>query len=374
MSYEIIEVTSSRELRKFINYPYRLYKGNPFYVPPLKSNEQDTLRASVNPAYDHCVTKFWLALKDDKVVGRIAGILNHSYISKWGKQYMRFGWFDFQDDQSIAADLLEQVELWALHEDMEAVHGPFGFTNFDPAGVLVEGFDQLSTTAELYNYPYYPIHIERAGYRKEVDWVEYRINVPPVIPKKIEQIANIVRRRNGLALVTPKSKKELAMYIRPIFALINDTYCHLHGMVPFTEKQVQYYIKKYVPFFREDYTALVIDSKGELIAFAIAIPSLSRALQRAGGTLFPWGLFAVMKALRTSRECEMCLVAVRPDYHGKGVNALLMEQIHKAFILNKIDVAESNPELENNVRVQSIWTYYEATLHKRRRCYIKHLR
>lgn len=371
--YAIKEVCTSHDLQDFIDFPYTLYRGNTCYVPPLKTDEKTTLQAATNPAFDFCESRYWLARRGNKVVGRIAGIINHAFIDHWGKKYARFGWFDFEDDESLAAALLWQVEQWAVERGMEAIHGPMGFTNFDPAGLLVDGFDQIATLAELYNYPYYRDYIERAGYQKEVDWVEYKIPVPEKVPPKIRQLAAIVKRRNKLSVIVPKSSKEIEHYAREIFGLINTCYGHLHGMVSLTEKQIDYYTRRYLSFIRNDYVSLIADQHGTLIAFGITMPSLSRALQKANGSLFPLGLFHIMKSLRRNDRAELCLVAIRPDYQGKGVNALLMEEIHKAYIRNKIEVAESNPELESNAPVQALWSYYESQQHKRRRCYRKYL-
>ena len=368
----IKEVCSPRELDAFIDFPYRLYRGNPFYVPPIKSDERITLQHT-NPALDHCDAKYWLAYRGRKMVGRIAGIINHAYITRWGKKYARFGWFDFEEDVTIAPALLQHVERWAKDQGMDAVHGPMGFTNFDPAGILVDGFDQLATLSELYNYPYYVRCIEKAGYHKEVDWIEYRISIPKKVPEKISQVASIVKRRNKLTIVNLRKSNDIKQYAYSIFELLNLCYGHLHGMVPLTEKQIQYYTKRYLSLIRNDYVSLVVDQEGTLIAFGITLPSLSKALQKANGTLFPFGIFHLMRALRKNNMAELCLVAIRPDYQGKGVNALLMEEINKAFTRNGIVTAESNPELEDNKQVQSLWSYYEARQHKRRRCYLKYL-
>lgn len=369
----IKEVNTSGALRDFIDFPYRLYRGNPYYVPPLKTDEKITLQQTTNPAFDHCESRYWLACRDGKVVGRIAGIVNHSFVRLWKKKYARFGWFDFEEDETIALALLRQVEQWAVEQGMDAVHGPMGFTNFDPAGVLVEGYDQLATLAELYNYPYYPTCLEAAGYLKEVDWVEYKICVPQEVPKKIAQVASIVKRRYKLSIVNLNNANDIARYSRSIFELVNRCYGHLHGVVPLTDRQIHYYVERYLSFIRKDFVSLVVDQEGKLIAVGITMPSLSKALQKANGTLLPFGIFHIMTALRKNNMAELCLVAIRPDYQGKGVNALLMEEINKAYIRNNILVAEANPELESNKRVQSLWTHYETRQHKRRRCYLKYL-
>ncbi len=373
MGIVIKEAKTSEEIKTFISFPYTLYHKNRYYVPPLKIDEETTLRKNKNPAFDHCISKYWLAYRGQKLVGRIAGIINHAFVTKWNKKFARFGWFDFEEDDTIARLLLQQVEQWADQEGMVAVHGPMGFTNFDPGGMLVEGYDQIATLAELYNYPYYPSYVEKAGYQKEVDWVEYKISIPKTVPRKIVQVANIVKRRNALHLVKPKKSNELRAYTQEIFKLINLSYSHLHGMVPLTEKQIQYYTKRYLPLMRKDFISLVIDRHGTLIAFCLTMPMLSKAFQKANGSLFPLGFYHILKAMRINTTSELCLIAVHPEYQGKGVNALLIEEINKSFIRNKVTIAESNPELEDNTRVQSMWLNYEAKCHKRRRCYIKYL-
>ena len=366
-------VETDQDLKDFIGFPYSLYRNNPYYVPPLRADQETVLRVDQNPAFDHCTAQYWLAYKNNRVVGRIAGIVNHAFIDKWKKKYARFGWFDFEEQEGVAPSLLSTCENWAKKQGMEALHGPMGFTNFDPAGMLVEGFDQPATISALYNYPYYVSAIEKAGYRKEVDWVEYKIQVAGTVPKKIEQLAKIVKRRNKVEVINPQKSQDIERYAHEIFKLINTCYSHLHGMVELTEKQIQFYIRQYLPIIRKDFITLVVNETGALIAFGITMPSLSKALQKANGSLFPFGFLHLFMDMRKNNMGELCLVGVRPDYQGKGINALLLEEVNKSYIQNKIKVVESNPELEDNRQVQSLWDYYEARQHKRRRCYIKPL-
>lgn len=364
---------TGQDMKDFISFPYNLYRNNPYYVPPLKTDQVTTLSKDHNPAFTHCESRYWLAYKKNKVVGRIAGIINHAFIDKWGKRYARFGWFDFEDDESVAQSLLMICEAWARDWGMAALHGPMGFSNFDPAGMLIHGFDQIATLATLYNYPYYVTHIEKAGYQKEVDWVEYKIYLESKVPKKIEQLSSVVKRRNRVSVIHPKNPQDIDRYAHDIFDLINTCYSHLHGMVELTERQIQYYIKRYLPLIRKDFISLVVNDDGALIGFGIIMPSLSKALQKANGSLFPLGFLHLFLDIRKNSVGELCLIAIRPDYQGKGINALLMEAANKAYIQNKIYTVESNPELEDNKQIQSLWDYYAAHQHKRRRCYIKYL-
>jgi len=373
MNITVKEVKSKKELQAFIDFPYRLYANHPYYVPPLRFDEKATLSKDKNPAFDYCNARYWLAYKGDKVVGRIAAILNKAYIEKWKNQYLRFGWIEFEEDEAIVKALIGEVEGWAKELGMKAVHGPLGFTDLDHEGMLVEGFDQLGTLAAIYNYPYYPKFIEKLGYAKDADWVEYKITLPKTVPEKLEKIASIVERRLELSLVKTKKSKDILPYAKEIFELINEAYSHLFGVVPLTEKQIQYYTKQYFSFVRPDFLPLIVDKTGKLVAFAVTMPSLSVALQKAKGSLLPFGVFHLLKALKKNEYGDLYLVAVKKELQGKGVNAILMHELAKVYLKNGIKYAESNPELESNTAVQSIWQYFESVQHKRRRCYIKHL-
>jgi hypothetical protein len=373
MAVEVKEVVSKKEMNAFVNFPYQLYKGNAFNVPKLSFDEHATLNAKKNPAFSYCEARYWLAYKDGRVVGRIAGILNHSYIKKWKNAYMRFGWIDFEEDTAIAKALLDQVMQWAKEKGMTAIHGPMGFTDLDLEGMLVEGFDQLGTLATIYNYPYYPRILEELGFKKEADWMEYRIQVPAVIPERIGRAAQVVLERLGCTVLKAKKPKEILPYAPQIFALINEAYAHLHGVVELSESQIKYYTKQYFSFIRTDFVTLITDKQDKLVAFGITMPSLSIALQKAKGSLFPFGFIHILRALKKNTVGDMYLVAVKPELQNKGLTAVLINEIAKSYIRNGIQFAESNPELETNQQVQSFWKYFDAKNHKRRRCYIKQL-
>lgn len=373
MGIIIKEVTTPKQLNAFVDFPYTLYKNHPYYVPPLKFDEKGTLRKDKNPAFDYCEARYWLAYKDGRVVGRIAAILNKAYIEKWKNQHMRFGWIDFEEDEEIVKALIAQVENWAKEKGMTAVHGPMGFTDLDHEGMLVEGFDQLGTLAAIYNYPYYPAMLEKLGYTKHADWVEYKITLPETVPEKLAKMASVVERRLDLHFVKATKAKHILPYAKDIFELINEAYSELFGVVPLTEKQIAYYTKQYFGFIRTDFVPLVVDKDGKLVAFGITMPSLSIALQKAKGSLLPFGFAHVLKALKKNDMADLYLVAIRKEYQGKGVNALLMHELTKSYLKNGIKYAESNPELELNKKVQSIWEHYDAVQHKRRRCFIKHI-
>jgi GNAT superfamily N-acetyltransferase len=373
MSIVIKEVQGKKDLAAFIDLPYRLYKNHPYYIPPLRFDEEATLRKDKNPAFEYCEARYWLAYKGNRVVGRIAGIINKAYIEKWKDRHIRFGWIDFEEDDPIVKALMEKVEEWGRELGMNAVHGPLGFTDLDHEGTLIEGFDQVGTLAALYNYPYYPVLMEKQGYLKHTDWVEYRLKVPQRMDEKLEKIASIVERRLQLKVMRFKKAKELLPYAPAIFDLINTAYSDLYGVVPLTQRQIDYYTKQYFSFIKADFVSLILDKDDKLAAFGITMPSLSKALQRSGGRLFPFGFLHLLNAMRKNNTADLLMVAIRKDLQGKGVNSLLMCETLKSYIRNGIQFAETNHELEDNKKVQSLWEHFDATLHKRRRCYIKQL-
>ncbi len=373
MNIIIKEVKNKKELKKFVNFPYELYKDNKYWIPQLKRDEINLFRKEKNPAFDFCEVKLWLAYKNKNVVGRVAAIINNRFIEKWKDKYCRFGWIDFIDDENVSKALLATVENWAKEMGMEAVHGPLGFTDLDPEGMLIEGFNELGTIATIYNYPYYPKHLEKLGYSKDIDWVEYEIKVPQKVPEKIERIAKIVQKRNNLRVLRAKKIKELKPYMEEIFEVLNEAYKDLYGFVPLSKKQIQAYIKQYVSFANPKFISVILDANDKVAAFGITFPSLSKAFQKAKGKLFPFGFIHILKALKKTETIDLYLVAVRPDLQGKGVNSLIFNELIKIFINNKFIKAESNPELESNSKVQSQWKFFDRRQHKRRRCFIKKL-
>ncbi|MCX6208680.1 MAG: GNAT family N-acetyltransferase [Bacteroidetes bacterium] len=376
MDITIKEVNTKSDFNAFIEFPYTLYKGNPYFVPPLKFDEKATLDKTKNPAFDYCDARYWLAYKGNKVVGRIAAIHNKAYIEKWGNKYLRFGWIDFEEDINITKKLIEQVEAWAKELGMTAVHGPLGFTDLDHEGMLIEGFDQLGTLATIYNHPYYPKFMETLGYAKDTDWVEYKIFIPQVLPPslaKMAKLAEVVQRRYKLKFVETKKTKDILPYANQIFELINETYADLYGVVPLTQKQMDVYTKQYFGFVKHNYLPLVVDENDQLVSFGVTMPSLSKALQKSNGSLFPFGFIHLLKALKKNDMVDLYLVAVKKEYQGKGVTALLMSRLLDFYRKDGVKYVESNIELEDNKSVISMFEPFERELHKRRRCYIKQL-
>jgi GNAT superfamily N-acetyltransferase len=373
MDIQIKEVTTLKELKAFVRFPHSLYRGNPYWVPALEFDELNTLRRDKNPAFENCEAKYWLAYRDGRIVGRVAAILNHKHIEKWNQHYIRFGWLDFIEDPSVPEVLMKMVEAWAKENGMTAVHGPLGFSDLDKEAMLIEGFDELGTMATLYNHPYYATHLEKLGYIKDTDWVEYEMTVPNEPNETIARIADLALRRNKLTLLNLRDKKELLPYAKELFGLWSEAYAQLYGFVPLTEKQVEAYIKQYFGFVTPEFVPLVVNQEGKMVAFGIVMPSLSKALQKAKGQLFPFGFIHLLRALKKNDRADLYLVAVKAEYQGKGVNAILMNQMHQVFLRLGITKVETNPELETNANVQGQWKYYERRQHKRRRCFIKHL-
>ena len=375
MAIEIRKIDTKCGLKKFVKWGIDLYKGNECFVPPLVMDDVNTLDPKNNPAFDFCESIYFMAYDDGKPVGRIAGIINNVVNEKTGKKTLRFGWVDFIDDPRVSEALFRAVEVWGRSKGMEEIVGPLGFSDMDPEGMLVEGFDQEGTMATIYNYPYYPKHLEAMGFEKEADWIEFRMTVPDGIPERYQRISDIIKRKYELS--TPKytsAKKLVKDYGQEIFQLINEAYSELYGYSPLTPRQINRYISMYIPVLRLDNISLIVDKDKKLIGVGIAMPSMSKALIKCRGRMFPFGWIHLLKALRGQNDVvDLLLVAVKPEYQSKGVNSLLFTDLIPCFIKNGYKFAESNPELELNQKVQSQWGYFETRQHKRRRAYRKPL-
>lgn len=369
-------ITRKKDLKTFVQFRTDLYKDNPYAVPALFDDELNTLSPDKNPAAEFCDFQCFLAYRADKVVGRICAIINHRANEKWDFLHGRLGFFDFIDDTEVADALLKTAENWVKERGMTSIHGPLGFTDMDPEGMLVEGFDQLGTIAAYYNFDYYQKHMERCGYRKDADWIEFKIFIPDTIPEKHKRIADIVQKKYNLKMIKYKKASQIEKdgWARKFFELINLSYSHLYGFTQLTEKQIDHYTKMYIPILRPELVTLIADQNDNLVCVGVALPSLSRALQKAKGKLFPFGFIHLLKALKSKAEiCDLMLVAVHPDYQNKGVNALLFTDLIPQFQKLGTVFAESNPELEENGKVQAQWDYFKTEQHKRRRAFIKEL-
>ena len=376
MSISVIPVTTKREMKQFICFNYELYKDSPYAVPELFNDVRDTLDPEKNAAFEFCEAQPFIALRKGEVVGRIVAIINHKANAAWSKKAVRFGWVDFIDDAEVADALFATVEQWGCKRGMTEIHGPLGFTDFDPEGMLVEGFDRIGTMATIYNYPYYPVHMERMGYTKDVDWVEYLLTAPEALPEKHARITRIVKEKFGLHVVKYTSHSKLARERGiAIFELLNEAYAHLYGYSALSSKQIQQYIDMYLPLLDLRLVPLIVDKDDHLIGFGILLPSLAQAFQKARGYMLPFGWWHLIKALKWNRTqtTEMLLVAVKPEYQGKGAVALIFDDIIPVHRQLGYKWSESNPELESNTKVQAQWDYFERENHKRRRAYVKQL-
>lgn len=375
MPISIKEVTDKKGLKSFVRFPNELYAGNRYYVPQIESMEIDTLTPEKNRAFEVCEGKYWLALDDNgKVVGRIAGIINHKYNQKVGSRICRFGWIDFIESQEVVSALLAKVEEYARSKGMDVVEGPVGFLEFDISGVLVEGFDQVPTAYGKYNYPYYEPLILKEGYAKETDFVEYRITVPDNIDRYV-RFAEMVADRYNLKQAEFSSKKELVRkYADGIFEVMNSCYANLHGFSELSPAQCEDLKDQFLPNLNLDYVSVILDKNDKVIGFGVTLPSLSLALQKAKGHMFPFGFIHILRALRKNDTIDALLIAILEEYQDKGVNAMIISRIGEGMHRNGIKYVESTRELEDNHNVQNLWGRFEHHLHKRARIYVKHLK
>ena len=369
MSIQIKTVTTRKDLKTFVRYANRLYKGNKYYVPSMPFDDMNTLDKEKNGAFDFCKAEYYLAYKDGEVVGRVAAIVNYKANEAWKVDQVRFGWFDFIDDLEVSKALLDAVVAFGKAHGMTQIVGPLGFTDFDPEGMLVEGFDRVSTMALIYNHPYYPEHMKKHGYVKETGWLEYRITIPDELPEKHIKIAEIVKERYNLSVVK-KTKRQIRKekYGHKLFRLINETYCVLYGYSLLSEKQIDQYVDVYLGLVDMEMLTFIEDSEGELIGAGITIPSMAEALQKCNGEIFPFGWYHLLKSMYWGKPdtLDMLLIGVKPEWQNKGVNSLLFVDLFQRYKKMGFKYAETNANLETNAKVQAMWTPFEREQHKKR--------
>lgn len=363
------EVKTKRDLNKFIDFPVKLYKDNPYFVPSLFSDEMMNLSPKKNPAYEYCETKFFLAYKDGKIVGRIGGLINHAYNEKTQNNQIRFTRFDVIDDIKVTEALVDAVKDWAKSRGIHEMIGPIGFCDFDKQGLLVDGFEEMNLFITLYNHPYYMEHLEKLGFVKDVDWVEYQIFAPEKIDERYERLVEAIKKRYGYKMINVKSKREAKKYIFDAFDIVNEAFSHLYGVVPLTRKQMEMYVQQFVMIANLDYLYLVANKEDQLIGFGLMMPSLAEATKKSRGKLFPFGWYRLLRASKKHEVLDMYLIAVKPEYQGLGVNALIMYEGIKTALKNNVKICETGPELETNTRVQDLWKGFKTRQHRRRRCY-----
>lgn len=380
MAVEIRKVETKKDLKTFIDFHYDLYAGSPYDVPNLYIDERNTLDKKRNAAFDFCRAEYFLAYKDGKVAGRVAGIINNRVNKHWNRQDVRFGWIDFIDDLEVSRALFDAVAAYGRENGMTAMVGPLGFSDMDPEGMLTWGFDKLGTMATIYNYDYYPRHMEQmGGWAKDNDYVEYFLPVPDKVPEKYAKIASLVEKRYNLH-VKKLTRKDVFQggWGRKLFEIINATYTNLYGFVSLTDRQIDQYVKMYMPMVDLNLVTVIVDgNKNDAVAgMGITIPSLSHALQKCRrGRLLPTGWWHVLRAIKFHKTegVDLLLVGFLPEYRAKGANALLFSDLIPRYVDYGIKWGESQVEMESNEGVQGQWGALNPINHKRRRCYRKEL-
>ncbi len=367
------EITLKKDFRAFVNFPFQLYKNSPYWVPPIIKEELTSMDATKNPVFKNAEASFFLAYKDDKIVGRVAAIINWIEVNEQQKKKMRFGWFDVIDDIEVTKKLLEKVYEIGIVNGLEYVEGPVGFSNMDKAGMLIEGFKERNTMITWYNYAYYPKHLEALGFTKQAEWVEFKIQAPKVLPEKVKKYTSLVKNRYKLQVLQFKNSKEMLPYVDEMFGLLNKAYSVLQSFVPTQQYQIDHYKEKYIPYIHPDFITCIADENGKLIAFAITMPSFAKALQKAKGKLFPFGWFHFWKAQRKNDAVDFYLIGIDPEYQKKGVTAIIFYEMFHTFTKRKVSSLETNPQLEENKAIQALWKNYDHHMHKRRRTYTKGL-
>lgn len=374
MSVIIKEVKTKSDLKKWVDFPNKLYKNVDAYVPFLFGDEVSTFTPKSNPAYEFCDTKLFLAYIDNKIVGRIGGLINHAANKKWDTKAIRFTRFDFIDDYEVSKALFDEVVAWGKEHGLNTIMGPIGFTDMDHEGMLVEGFDELNMSITFYNHPYYITHMEKLGLIKDVDWVEYQLTVPKEKDEKLTKISQYLIKKNNYKLVKYTKRKDLAADAMEAFKVIDSAFSVLYGTVPLTDAVIKKALADYIPIVNLKFICSIKDSNDKIIGFAVLVPSIAKALKKSNGRLLPFGIFRMLKALNGKNDTlEMFFIAVDPEHQKKGLPAIIMDQMLTMLIDNNVKICETGPELETNTKVQSLWKDFDGRNHKRRRCWKKEI-
>lgn len=374
MAVEIKQIVTRGDLKKFVCFGNDLYKENENFCPQLISDEMNVFDPKVNPAHEVCDHILFMAYRDKRPVGRIAGIINHTANAKWNVKKVRFGWLDFIDDNEVSFALLDAVSEWGKSKGMDKLNGPVGLTDFDHQGLLIEGFEYLAPMASLYNYPYYIHHLEDYGLTKEADWIEYQIYPPTELPERFARMDKIVRDRTHVRVDKVQSCKELVKkYGMQYMDVIDTAYQKLYNFQPLTDRQKKFYCDSYFPLLNFDFVTLVVNEKDEVVGVGVGMPDISKALRKCNGKLFPFGWYHMLKALRAKQidTFDLLIIAVRPDYQDKGLNAVIIADQHPYFVKYGIKQVETTAILETNLKNQGHWELFPHKIHKRRRAYIK---
>ncbi len=368
---EIKEISTKSKIKEFVNFQFDLYKNNKLWVPPIKADEQKALSKN-NPAYDFCDAKFFLAYDDGKIVGRIGAIINHDYNKKVNKKFGRFNRIEFINDYKVSELLINTVKDWFKKEGIEYIHGPLGFTNLDTQGLLIEGFEHLPSVASVYHLPYYKDHFDKLGFEKENDWIEFRLTVGEAVQLKASRGASLIKKRYGFDVVKFENKSEIQKYGKKVFEILNDAFEELPYVTQFNDKMIDLYSEKYFKVLNPKYIRLV-KKDDELIGFIVGVPSLSEAMQKAKGKLYPFGFTHILKAMKAPKVIDMFLTGVKHEYRSSGVAVILFSELQEEMLNHGINTIETTGIFETNHNVISNWKNYEHIQHKRRRCYVMEL-
>ncbi len=369
----IKEMTSKKELKTFIQFPFKLYKNSKYWVPPIINEELESFDKKINPVFQHAEARFFVAIKNNEIVGRIAAIINYTEINEQKVKKMRFGWFDFIDDIEVSKMLLEKVKEIGIQHKLEFMEGPVGFSNLDKVGVLTYGFDHIGTMVTWYNYPYYKTHFEKLGFEVGKEYLESKFPFKNVKPAPLRRISTILEKRYNLTPLNFTKTKDIMPYVDKMFDLFNKSYAALPSFVPISEIEIDYFKKKYITFINPEYIKFVMNEKDEMVAFAITMPSFSSALQKAKGKLFPFGVFHLLKAKNNSKDAIFYLIGVHPRYQSKGIHALIFNEYQKSFEKIGIETCIRTPELASNKAIAAVWKNFDPIIYKRRCTYKKDL-
>ena len=372
---EVIKVESKKNVKDFVMFPFELYKGCKYWVPPIISEEIDAMDINKNPVFKNAEAEFYLAYKDNKIVGRVAAIVNWVEIEEQKKNKLRFGWYDTIDDVNVSKALMDKVLEFGKNRKLEFVDGPVGFSNMDKAGLLIEGYNELNTMITWYHYPYQKEHLKKLGFSKLAEWVEYKIKIfsAEQAPEKVKKFSKIIQERYNLKVVNFKSTKEIIPYVDKMFELLNVTYSNLQTYVTIKQYQIDFYKEKFIKYIHPDFIKCCLDENDNLIAFLITMPSFSRALKKIHGKIGFMGYFHLFKAQHFNDRVSLYLIGVDPKYQSKGVTAVIFNELQQTFNNRGIVEVETNPELVENKAIQAFWKNYESTLHKRRATFTKSL-
>jgi GNAT superfamily N-acetyltransferase len=369
----IVEANTKKLLLDFVKFPFSLYKNNPYWVPPIIKEELETFDKTKNPAFKTADATFFLAYKNNEIVGRIATIINWNEVNDQQKKKVRFGWWDVIDDIEVTKTLLEKVYQYGRENQLEYVEGPMGFSNLDKVGVLTEGFDQMGTMITWYNHSYYKDHLEQLGFVKEKEYLENKFPFSNVTTEFFEKVVPLIKKRYQLNALNFTRNKDIFPYVDKMFDLFNNSYAELSSFVAITDVQKEYFKKKYISFINPEYIKFVMDKDDNIVAFSIVMPSFSEALQKAKGKLFPFGFYHLLKAKKESKDVVFYLIGVAPEYQSKGVTAIIFDEYYKTFSKKGIVNCIRTPELEDNHAIHNMWKNFNPTIHCRRRTYRKAL-